>query len=185
MAEKKETKSKIEDVIPEYLVGEIQKAALEFVAYLKGNKFSPRLSTNNTETWKVIYKSKCICTIHFCKPWKWIQEMKENATWVVEPHLLYFHEYEDLIMSEGLQKIIWDGIIFCNGCPPSKGGRRDKNRSCIGGQCATVLGKELKGICANVPLTRVCDPNETEIGGIKRILELEQRAKDKETKKAK
>ena len=86
-------------------------------------------------------------------------------------------------MNELLQKIILDGMIFCNGCPPNDGGKRARNRPCIGGINATILGKECKGICANVRLTRVSDPDETEIKTIKRLLELEKQARNENAAK--
>jgi len=170
--QQKATKPQIEDIIPVYLDGDFRKTAFEFAAYLRENKFLPRLSTDNTNTWKAMYKGKTICTVHFCGVWK------KDAKWVIVPHLSQLQRYENLIIDEEMQNTIWDGIIICNGCPPSKGGRRSKNRPCIGGWNGIILGKDIKGICANIPLTRVWDPDEATLNGIKRLLELEKQARD-------
>jgi len=168
-------KPNFEDVIPDYLESGYMEAALGFAGFLRENNFIARLSTTNTETWKAAHKSKIICTVHL-KSWT------KDAKWLIVPHLDNLHKYAEQVFGEGLQDTVWNGIVICNGCPPSKGGRRSVNRPCIGGRDGTILGRDFKGICVNIPLTRVWDPNETEISIIKRLLELEKQARENDGK---
>ena len=54
-------KPKLEQLIPEYLDGDMRKTALDFVAYMRGNKMSP--SYRPSLRYKCTYKGKGICTI--------------------------------------------------------------------------------------------------------------------------
>jgi len=171
--EQKKSKPKIEDVIPEYLDGDAKRIALDLVAYMRENKMTLRWG-GITNTWKSMYKGNCICRMDLCMGRSW----EKNKKWVITPYLSYLHEYENLILNEKYQNIIWDGMTYCNGCPPNKGGSRVKNRPCIGGFNATILGKECKGVCANVRLTRVSDPDEATLDGVKKLLEFEKKARE-------
>jgi len=75
-------------------------------------------------------------------------------------------EYEDAIINDGLQNIVWNGIKYCSSCT-----------GCAPGRDVTLLGKECKGLC-HAPVVTVCDPDEATVNGIKRLLELEKQARN-------
>jgi len=85
--QQKAAKPMIEDVIPDYLDGEMRKAALDFVAHMRANKMKPVWYTANS--WKAIYKSKCICVIKLRNDdWK-----NAEHSWSVHPYLNYMSRY--------------------------------------------------------------------------------------------
>ena len=164
----KAAKLKIEEVIPEYLNGDMQKLALDLVAYLRANKMNPTQTAHNS--WKVNYKGSCLCYVRICDAEHYYRKFPDNPpSWVITLYLNYINEYENVIINEKLQDIILNNVGYlCTSC-----------RHCAPGRDVTVLGKEIKGVCAGVPLTWVFDPDETTLNGIKKLLELEQVARTK------
>ena len=59
--EQKANKPKVEDIIPNWLDGDMKNNALDFVTWLRVNKMSPTWASANS--WKVSYKSKGVCYI--------------------------------------------------------------------------------------------------------------------------
>ena len=152
-------KPKIEDVIPAYLDGYVKESALDFIAYMRKNKMQPTWLSHNT--WKVNYKGKGICSIRLPKnyfPYKY---------WVICPHISRWNKlissydlFEDQIVSDGSQSIVWDNVNICRSCA-----------NCGPGWDMSFLGKEFNNVCHNIPVW-YCDPNEAEINFIKKILDL-------------
>lgn len=161
LQKQKMSKPKIEDVIPDYLDGDMSKAALDFVAYLRANKMSPTWA--NANAWKASYKGKGICYVRLEKEGFW----DRKGLWVITPLIDHYDEIEDVIMHEGLQTIIWDNLYYCKQCHPAPCNIRDM----------TILGKEFKGLCGGRPPVWFWDPDETTINCIKRMLELEKKAR--------
>jgi len=162
----KETKAKIEDVIPYYLEGDMQKAALSFAAYLQANKMPLKWDAWNT--WKAHGKKKALC---------WVKLSLWPVTWVVSPCLTNIDEYEDTVISEGWQSFVCDNFKRC---------RPDCHGSCTGnltgGKTVTILGREIHGICGEVFYVNnkkvdFINPDETAAGRIKKLLELERTAR--------
>ena len=127
--------------------------------------------------WKASYKGKPILYIRLNnKLWN----ENKYAKWVITPYLVNINEYEDEIIKEGWQDLIWNGLWYCktfasgeyygNGCAP--------------GIDKTILGKELKNLCnGNFFSGRnwvwFHDPDEISINCIKKLLELEKRQEDR------
>jgi hypothetical protein len=166
--EQKISKPKIDDVISEYLNGETKKAALEFSQYMFENKMTLRWA-GVTNAWKAIYKNKCICYVRLESP-NW--NFEENGTsWFVAPNLEQISKYERLIIAEGLQDLIWNNLYHCRNCFP------DRDCARQGGIIRTILGREIKGLCIGRTPFWFCDPDKAAIDCIKRLLELEQKAR--------
>jgi len=160
-------KPNIEEVIPELLNGDMQKSALRFVAYLRENKMKPAWTLHNA--WKAVYKGKPFYYIRL--GWGFGKERVNNninEKWEVTPYLNHITEYEETIINEGWQNIIWDNLRRCKACV----------YGCSPGIDKIILGKELKGLCGGFLGGRfpvmVENPDEARINIIKKLLELEK-----------
>jgi len=170
----RENKPNIEDILPCYVDDDVLKNTLDFVVCLRENKIKPVWALHNA--WKGTYKGKVIYYIrlplykgHFHSP-KHSSDMDWMRSWVMTPYLHNIKMYEDQIMAVGLQDFVWDNLHYCVPCP---------HRLCRVDK--TILGKELKGLC-NGDLYGgttiwIVNPDETESTGIKRLLELEKKAR--------
>ena len=164
--QQKAAKPLIEDVVPEIIPdGNVRKAVLDFVAHLRANKMPLRWSGVNS--WRAFYKGKGICSIALGNI-AWTGKISDF--WHVAPRPSHMDDHDESIMNAGLQKIIWNNIKYCNSC----GG-------CAPGREMTISGREFKGICHGLTLI-FFDPDETEVEGIKKLLELEKKARDEAAK---
>lgn len=178
-------KPNLEDLIPEYLDGDMKKNALDFISYMRANNMSP--AYRPSLRFKCNYKGMGICTISLprkfpnANPYSdnefaqaWMTKENNENNWVVIPQLDHLNEYEDLI-DEGMKKLIMDikNIYFCNGCwasNPNFPGPRD----CCGPRpVKTIFGKEFKGLCGR-GFFWFFNPDETEIECIKKLMEFEK-----------
>jgi len=120
--------------------------------------------------WKGSYKGKIMYYIRLGR--EWIRET-ENAKWVVIPYLNHMNAYEDNILSEGWQNIIWDDLHYCRNC----------GYKCHPKANQTILGKEFTGLCNGLfyggrfPVSFV-NPGEAAINRVKRLLDLEKTARN-------
>ena len=171
--QQKAIKPLIEDIIPEFLDGDMRKSALDFVAHLRANKMKPVWCLTNQ--WNANYKGKTICKIHLRNGgggWSNI-ERRDRDYWIIQLYRSHMHEYEETIMNDGLQNIIWDNIVYCRSCKP----KGESRVGCAPGVNIKLLGKEIKGVCGCNWTTWIFDPDEATVNGIKRLLELEQKAR--------
>jgi len=164
-------KPQIEDIINIHLDGDIRKNILDIVAYLRENNMPLKWYSHNG--WAAKYKGGIICQI--------ILTFGTYLThsWIVIPNLIHRKEYEDQIISEGLQDFILDNIFYCVHDPksPWSGKGCDPNKRCAPrGAVTTIVGKEVYGMCRCRPNPIIGDPNTTAISGIKKLIELEQKA---------
>ena len=167
----REIKPKIEDLLSHYLDGETFEAASDFARYMQTNKMTLRWAGIHN-AWKAAYKGKPVCYIRLnFKLWN----EDKYAKWTVVPYLMNLNAYEDEIINEGWQDFIWNGLWRCKAC-----GHR-----CTSVVNKTILGKELRNLCnGNFFCGRnwvwFYDPDKTAIARIKRLLELEQKARAEE-----
>ncbi|MCL2546921.1 MAG: hypothetical protein FWE06_06970 [Oscillospiraceae bacterium] len=173
----KKAKPIIEESISKYLDGDMKITALDFVVYLRTIKLQPVWTAWNT--WKVSYKGEVICTVHLLP--------EQKNPWAVALYLDCLNDtnkYEDLIMGEGLQKIIFDNVVYCIYSSNGSGTGCSSNKPCVGGESRIILGKEIEGVCHfSRTFTLVENPSETVINGIKRLIELEKTARSEVPKK--
>ena len=163
----------IEDIIPRHLDDESAAAAFEFVAWLRANNMQPVWT--NWLTWRAVYKGEVICSVQLPFP-------GHLRPWTVTPALCYAENYQNSIINEGLRDIYMKNTaVFCVHGPGQTGVGCSPNKPCAGGKTKTFLGKELAGICGsncNSSFLKIWDPSEKDVKGIKRLLELEQKARE-------
>jgi len=163
---------KIEAVIPLCVAVENQKNALDFVAWLRANKMTPGWSGVHN-AWNAKSKGSTICKISLRNNgWDYI-EGGENYTWKIKLYLDNRDKYEELIINESLQHVIWDGIYECIGT--CLGG----TKPCIGGNDYTVYGKVFKGVCGHSFYREIFDPGEAMLNSIKQLLAFEKQTRAK------
>jgi len=149
--EQKATKPRIEDIINQSLNGDRKQAALDFVAYIKSLKMTPRWASANS--WDVKYKGRGVCKIQ-----------AGGGTWLIRPSFNYI--YDDALFAfladEKLQEPIWSNINRCRGC--------GKNPQDCMKKSVTVMGKEFKGVCSCV-LFQFHNPDAAAIDCAKKLVE--------------
>jgi len=162
-------KPNIEDVIPEYLDGDMRKPALDFVTWLRENKMPPTFA-GITNAWRYSCKGKCLYYIRLSVTYR-----REPKKWVVNPHLFNIAKYEDVIKKEGLSEFLWDNVHHCQRCFPEK---YPEGRPCVPGRNITLLGKEVREVCSGRQPLWFHEPGGPAIECIKRLLELERAARN-------
>lgn len=170
----KKLKPLIEDVIPHYLDDENKKIALEFIAYLRENKMNP-VWAGIHNTWKTDYKGKCLFYIRLCID----NPYREKKQWVINPYLLHIQKYEELIIEEGLQNLLWDNVHHCKNV--LTGGCNSHN--CSPGRNITVLDKEIKSVCLGRQPFWFYEPDKTAINCIKKLMDFERQVRKIPNKK--
>ena len=161
MAEQK-IKPIVEDTVNKHLNGDKKQLALDFAAWLRTNKMSPGFAGYGN-AFNSACKGKTICKIEL-----------EKGDWGLMLYLWNIRKYENLIVEEGLQSIIWQMLIYCRGGCEAK---------CAPGSDLTIFGKDFKNLCNDKYVTlsrfwvRIKNPDEAAILKIKRLLELEQKAR--------
>ena len=187
LQKQKKIKPKIEDVIPKYLDGDLKESALAFIAYLRANKMSPAWA-GFKNAWKAANKGRTICYIKLGAG-SGASNIKNNK-WVVAPFLENRKEYEDKIIEEGLQNLLWENVFYCVQKPkesvPLEALRHYALTypcnlwNCAPGKKIRVCGKEMTNICrnGNRQYFWIHDPDESALDGIKKLLELEKQARN-------
>jgi len=182
---KKTTNTSIEDVIPDFLDGDLKESALEFAAYMRESKMPFKIHSTSQSSQSARYKNKIICQlmIYSAADKNFVYgEFTGFQAWLVIPSLDRINNYEDLIIKNGLQNVLWDNALYCvwgeNSGLSKKNQKCNPNNGCAGGVSLARCGKTLKGVCMcrTYPIFR--NPNKVEIAAIKRLIELEQKARD-------
>ena len=149
-------------MIPQYLEGDMKKVALNFVAFMRANKMQPVWQSTNT--WKANYKGKCICYVRL----KTAGKISDRCSWSIQPYTNHMPEYEETIINEKLQNTVWDNLNYCYGCHSAPCRQKE----------ITIFEKQAKCICNGTFATLFFDPDEVIINVIKKLLELEQQARN-------
>ena len=184
--QQKVIKPLIEDVIPVYLDGDRNVAAMDFVAYMRDNRMKPTWCLTNK--WKATYKGKAICNISIstCNEMGYHRGHYEHPgappSWIINPYLTHMDMYKEQVMDEGLQDVVWNHIFRCvySNETPSFGIGCNPNKPCAPGGNIMVLGKEIMYNCCNHLTIVFWNPDGATIKDIKRLLELEKKAREKE-----
>jgi len=164
----RETKAKVEDVIPHFLDGAALESALDFIAFLRTQRMSPSWAGVHN-AWRVNSKGKPLCYIRLGK--EWIRDT-EGVKWVVVLYLDNMDEYANKIISEGWQNIVWDDLHYCRkpNCP----------YGCSSGMKKVILGKEISDLCYTfVNKVNFVNPDVADLEIIVRLLEFEREARKK------
>lgn len=107
--EQKKIKPKIEEIYSEHLEGDIKKAALDFVAYMREKKMTPGWTSANSR--KCNYKGKGVCYLRTSGT-AW-DHTSSSGSWSVTLYGDYIYgdsvdQYHDFITKENYQDIIWN-----------------------------------------------------------------------------
>ena len=172
----------LEDRIPLIVDGGAQTAALDFAAHLRENNINLKwtgIQNGYSETGQTHF-GQGLCHIELKNDY-W---QNGDASWRVCVPLPNIGKYEEALANEGFRNFIWAHIYICNktAADACNGGEKSVY-ACHRGIDITVLGKEIAYACRlrngrHVSIY-VYDPGETETGYIKRLIELEQKARAK------
>ena len=174
MATQSKLKPQIEEIIPEYLTGDNQKRALEFMAYLRDNKIKPVWAIQNG--WKATYKGKVIYYIRLPRYNSHFRNLKQSDgtdwenSWVFTPYLHNMSSYEDLVINAGLREFVLNGLHYCVPCAHRL---CPKEKTIFGNKIENLCGGDLYG---GMALWYV-NPSETEMRYLKKLLEFEKQAR--------
>jgi len=148
--EQKKLRPKLEDVLSEYLSGDIRKTALNFAAWLKTIKMTPQWGSGNS--WKLSYKSKAIGYIKL-----------NDGSWYVCPAGNHHWGYDDFIGNEVFKELILRSVKPCTNCGP-----------CAPGKSLAVCGEELDCTCGWFTI-RFCDPGPDDLEKIKQLIDIRKK----------
>ena len=127
------TKPKLEDFIATALGDELQQDVLAFLAFCKTKKISYPWSSTNTWTLKAKGKSIGLIWVGDKEP----PEQYDYTRWAVGVGFTELHQYDDFIVKENLQSIIWDSLMYCTHC----------NTYCEPGYTGKILGRTYRNLC--------------------------------------
>ena len=175
-SEKRIYMREIEDRIPLLLAAEHKKTALEFVAYLHDKKIKLKwtgLQNNYNETGQT-HINRGICYIGLSD----IYQRGNKGGWLICLVLANMAQYEDAIISEGLQEFILNNIYYCDRTPVDACNGGEKSvYACHRGINLRLLNKEIEYVCRlrnrNGVSVFVHDPDEEVLEKIKRLVEFE------------
>ena len=133
---------KIEDIINETLKGDIQKNALDFVAYLRASDM-----TVGEEHGIIKYKGENVCYYHFDGGSEY------PSPWTVWSEGDYNKEHLEIPLEEKQKEFVWKyAINNCGNC----------GSGCHPGSTKTIFGKEFENVC-NAVLNFYVYGGETDI----------------------
>lgn len=167
-------KPKIEEVIPFIVDGDNQKYALDFVAWLRENKMAPGWSGVHN-AWDAKCRGSTICKISLRNAGWDLNENLKKHSWCIKLFFSPIHQYEETVIKEGLGDVILNNFVPCVSCLNGK-------KDCKPGITGTFLGKDFKNICIHSFNKEIKDPKESTLNGIKKLLELEQKARTESAK---
>jgi len=139
-----------QQAITEILIGETQKNALDFAAFLNANDMGTGDDGSNGT---VTYNGEVLAYMHMDgKP-----EMP--GPWTIWPSVTGTVP-EDFVFDEAMKEIAWKNVNICGKC----GG------DCAPGSRKTVYGKEFDNVCGAI--LAFTDPTADELACVKRVLEM-------------
>ena len=158
---------RIENVINERLIGDEQKNALDFIAYLRDNEMQIEREVGGYWDGKfyygVRYNEKYVCFILIFSPASAVDSTEPWVVWSDDSGSKWFEDYP---LDEHLKEFAWKNVdvcgneteIACGGCPS------------IGGQPKTIFGKTFKNTCG----TTFCfkNPSGIELDCMKMLMEI-------------
>ena len=143
----KQTKPQIEEIITNVLNDDAKKNALDFVAFLRANKLSPRWASQNS--WVVSYKNQRICYIRLSGTAHY--HNLEDGSWHIN-HVNYGQtifskdDKNQYIPDEQLKNVVFNKIKFCTKC-----------YNCKPGNSVMVLESQFNDVCHSWFVTKSPD----------------------------
>lgn len=154
---------KIENMIDEVLIGDAQKNALAFTAYLQANDLAFEQAKDGY--WKdkpywLKYKDKAVCYVFIHgSPAKYIGEPEGWIVWTDDSGSNCFADDQ---ADEQTKEIAWEHIDVCGNCSP--------NSPCFGGSSKTIFGKSFDHVCRTTMI--FVNPDTKALECLKKLLEI-------------
>ncbi len=155
----KEIEKNIEAIIIEKLDSHFQKAALEFVSFLRENELKflrDRGYWRDKIYFQVQYQEDCVCYIAMKDP------DEKGISWTVWSDNMAPVSLTDNELEDELKQTAWEHVDFCGNCG-----------SCGGGRKKTIFGKEFDRVCGCT--FRFDDPGTKELAFMKKMVELKKK----------
>ena len=108
---KKTAKPKIEDVIPAVVNAEYQRAALDFVEFIRAGKLTPSWASANS--WKVNYKGQVLCYIRTSGTAPY--HNLDDGSWHIH-YAVYSDQEYNIPVSDEIVKLISSKVKLCTKC---------------------------------------------------------------------
>jgi len=158
--QQKKARPKVEDMICEYFEGEIKQNALDFVAWLRANKLSPRFGATNA--WYIYHGNENFCSIRIeSKAWPTVELEPEKTAFCI-CFAAYTEYHNELLNTEELKEAVIAGLKPCTDCSPNCERTEEL-------PIATVCGEKIENVC--VPYYLVFnDPGAEIIERIKEVI---------------
>ena len=154
------SEQKIEKSILEVLVGDKQKNALEFVAYLKANEMLFERAGGywaDKLYWMIKFDDEYVCFVLInggedkTEPYGWIVWSDDSASnWLA-----------DCPLYEHMKEIAWKNVDICANCGSCKN---------PGGIRKTIFGKEFDNVC--ITTMKFINPDDEVVEFMKKMIEL-------------
>lgn len=164
-------KPKLEDVVCDVLINDAQRNALDFAAFLRANKLSPRWASANS--WVISHKNQRVCYIRLSGTAHY--HNLESGSWHIS-HVNYGHtnlinhdEDEQYISDELLGEIALQNVKYCAKC-----------YNCKPGNAVTILDKLFDEVCHSWLLMK--NPDANTLSCAKKIVAMRKRAIAKKEK---
>jgi len=146
------SEQKIEEIIGEVLTGDVQKNALEFVAYLRANEILFERGKGYWENkyyWLIKFKNEYVCFI-----------LIEEKDWIIWSDDSDSNWFEDFPLDEYLKEIAWKNVDICENC----------SNGCSPGTRKIIFGKEFVNVCRTT--MRFTNPDVEELECMKKMVEI-------------
>ncbi|MDD4493462.1 MAG: hypothetical protein PHV32_03815 [Eubacteriales bacterium] len=152
------TEQNAEYYIAEILVGDAQKNALDFLAYLRANEMLFERGKGywaGKLYWLIKYKDEYVCFILVNGG----EDETEPEGWVIWSDDSDSDWYANSHLDEHTKAIAWENIDFCANCG-----------SCSGGMRKTIFGREFDNVCRTT--FRFNNPNVEALECLKELVEI-------------
>jgi hypothetical protein len=152
---------RIENYIFDVLIGDTQKNALDFVAYLRANEMLFEKGKGYWEDklyWMIKYKDEYVCFI-LVNGYGSVGDKTEPEGWIIWSDDSGSNWFENFHLDDYIKKIAWDNVDFCAKCG-----------SCSGGTSKTIFGKAFDKICRTT--FRFNNPDVQALKCVKKMVEL-------------
>jgi len=151
------SEQKIENFISEVLVGNTQKSAFEFVAYLRTNEMQFEKAGGYWEDklyWVVWYRDETVCFI----------ELKDDRSdpWTVWSDDSGSNTFGDCSPDENIKEIIWKNVVICENAEKCFDGCKKSRKK--------IFGKEFDNVCGTA--IKFENPNAETVECMKKMIDI-------------
>jgi len=157
----------MESLIGEVLVGDAQKNAMEFIAYLRAGGMAFEKAKDgywkDKPYWHVTYKDEYVCFVFIHGyPAKYIDEPEGWMVWSDTSDTGVSQWYETALSDGRMEEIALKNVDFCGKCSPDS--------PCYGGMRKTIFGKGFDHVCRTT--FRFDNPDAETVECLKKLVEV-------------